>query len=119
VCIRRRVQRITPDIAAMCVSCPTNPTGNVLTQNEFDSLHALADAHGIPLILDNAYGHPFPGVIHNGFQPKWQPGMIFSISMSKVGLPGVRTAAAVGYLSSDAAGYVTGQVLTVDGGLPM
>jgi valine--pyruvate aminotransferase len=25
----------------MCVSCPTNPTGNVLTQNEFDSLHAL------------------------------------------------------------------------------
>lgn len=84
--------RITPDIAAMCVSCPTNPTGNVLTQNEFDSLHALADAHGIPLIIDNAYGHPFPGVIHNGFQPKWKPGMIFSISMSKVGLPGVRTA---------------------------
>ena len=30
--------RITPDIAAMCVSCPTNPTGNVLTQNEFDAL---------------------------------------------------------------------------------
>jgi valine--pyruvate aminotransferase len=56
--------RITPDVAAMCVSCPTNPTGNVLTQNEFDSLYA----------------------------PKWQPGMIFSISMSKVGLPGVRTA---------------------------
>ena len=87
--------RITPDIAAMCVSCPTNPTGNVLTQNEFDSLHALTDAHGIPLIIDNAYGYPFPGVIHNGFQPKWQPGMIFSISMSKVGLPGVRNAIVV------------------------
>jgi len=87
--------RITPDIAAMCVSCPTNPTGNVLTQNEFDSLHAICDAHGIPLIIDNAYGHPFPGVIHNGFQPKWQPGMIFSISMSKVGLPGVRNAIVV------------------------
>ena len=84
--------RLSPDIAAMCVSCPTNPTGNVLTQNEFDSLHALCAAQGIPLIIDNAYGHPFPGVIHNGFQPKWQPGMIFSVSMSKVGLPGVRTA---------------------------
>ncbi len=83
--------RITPDIAAMCVSCPTNPTGNVLTQDEFDSLHALSEAHGIPLIIDNAYGHPFPGVIHGAFRPQWRPGMIFSISMSKVGLPGVRT----------------------------
>lgn len=84
--------RITPDIAAMCVSCPTNPTGNVLTQAEFEQLHALSQQHGIPLIIDNAYGHPFPGVIHGSFRPQWQQGMIFSISMSKVGLPGVRTA---------------------------
>lgn len=84
--------RITPDIAAMCVSCPTNPTGNVLTEAEFAKLRELALAHGIPFIVDNAYGHPFPGVIYTGFQPKWEPGMIFSISMSKVGLPGVRNA---------------------------
>jgi len=83
---------ITPDIAAICVSCPTNPTGNVLTEEEFKGLRELTQKHGIPLIIDNAYGHPFPGVIYNGFQPKWEPGMIFSISMSKVGLPGVRTA---------------------------
>ncbi len=83
--------KITPDIAAMCVSCPTNPTGNVLTQEEFDRLRDLAREHGIPFILDNAYGHPFPGVIHTGFTPKWEPGMIFSISLSKVGLPGART----------------------------
>lgn len=87
--------RLDPSIAAMAVSCPTNPTGNVLTENEFQSLHALCAAQGIPLIIDNAYGHPFPGVIHNGFQPKWQPGMIFSISMSKVGLPGVRNSIVV------------------------
>ena len=86
---------VTPDIAAIAVSCPTNPTGNVLTEEEFNRLRDLAAAHGIPFMVDNAYGFPFPGVIHNGFQPRWQPGMIFSISMSKVGLPGVRTAMVV------------------------
>ncbi|MEZ0257391.1 MAG: aminotransferase class I/II-fold pyridoxal phosphate-dependent enzyme, partial [Chthoniobacter sp.] len=52
----------------------------------------LSEAHGIPLIIDNAYGHPFPEVLYTGFHPRWEPGMIFSISMSKIGLPGVRTA---------------------------
>ncbi len=83
--------RITPDIAGVCVSCPTNPTGNVITAEEFARLRELAAHHGIPLIIDNAYGHPFPGVIFTGFRPQWDDGMIFSISMSKVGLPGVRT----------------------------
>lgn len=87
--------RITPDIAALCISCPTNPTGNVLTEDEFIRLRDLARQHVIPFIVDNAYGHPFPGVIHNGFHPRWEPGMIFSISLSKVGLPGVRTSIVV------------------------
>lgn len=83
--------RITPDIAGLCVSCPTNPTGNVISTDEFTRLRELSAQHRIPLIIDNAYGHPFPGVIYNGFRPQWDEGMIFSISMSKVGLPGVRT----------------------------
>lgn len=87
--------RLTPDIAAMCVSCPTNPTGNVLTEEEFTRLRDLARQHGIPLMIDNAYGHPFPDVIHGSFRPQWEPGMIFSISLSKVGLPGVRTSVVV------------------------
>lgn len=87
--------KITPDIAAMCVSCPTNPTGNVLTEAEFNQLRDLARHHGIPLMIDNAYGHPFPDVIHGSFRPQWEPGMIFSISLSKVGLPGVRTSIVV------------------------
>ncbi|HSJ02358.1 MAG TPA: aminotransferase class I/II-fold pyridoxal phosphate-dependent enzyme, partial [Verrucomicrobium sp.] len=66
--------KITPDIAAMCVSCPTNPTGNVLTPDEFNQLRDLARAHGIPLIVDNAYGHPFPDVLYTGFSPQWEEG---------------------------------------------
>ena len=84
--------RVTPDIAGIAVSCPTNPTGNVLTPEEFLRLRDLSRAHGIPFIVDNAYGHPFPDVIYTGLHPPWEPGMIFSISMSKVGLPGVRNA---------------------------
>jgi valine--pyruvate aminotransferase len=87
--------RLTPDIAAMCVSCPTNPTGNVLVPEEFERLRDLAREHGIPLMVDNAYGHPFPGVIEDDWRPVWEPGMVFSISLSKVGLPGVRTAVIV------------------------
>ena len=87
--------KITPDIAAVCVSCPTNPSGNVIGETEFAHLRNLTQQHGIPLIVDNAYGHPFPDVVHTGFAPHWEPGMIFSISLSKIGLPGARTAVIV------------------------
>lgn len=84
--------RITPDVAALCLSCPTNPTGNVVMLEEFARLKELARQHDVPLIVDNAYGHPFPDVLYTGFSPRWEEGMIFSISMSKIGLPGVRNA---------------------------
>ncbi len=48
------------DLGAVCVSRPTNPTGNVLTDNEMDHLTRFARARDIPLIVDNAYGAPFP-----------------------------------------------------------
>lgn len=47
----------------ICVSRPTNPTGNVITDEELLKLDALANQHGIPLVIDNAYGVPFPGII--------------------------------------------------------
>lgn len=43
----------------ICVSWPTNPTGNVITDEELLKLDALANQHGIPLVIDNAYGVPF------------------------------------------------------------
>jgi valine--pyruvate aminotransferase len=83
------------DIACIAVSRPTNPTGNVLTDDEVARLSALAARHAIPLILDNAYGAPFPNVIFTAAQPHWVPHVILTLSLSKLGLPGTRTAIVV------------------------
>jgi len=79
------------DIAAICVSRPTNPSGNVLTDEEIERLREIAREKGIPLIVDNAYGAPFPGVIFSEVTPVWDEGMILTLSLSKIGLPGTRT----------------------------
>jgi valine--pyruvate aminotransferase len=82
---------VTDDIAAICVSRPTNPTGNVLTDEEIARLSALAKKHGIPLIIDNAYGAPFPNIIFTDARPVWEEHIILTLSLSKIGLPGTRT----------------------------
>lgn len=82
---------VADDVAAICVSRPTNPTGNVLTDNEIAKLAALAEQHGIPLIIDNAYGAPFPNIIFTEATPVWNENIILTLSLSKIGLPGTRT----------------------------
>jgi valine--pyruvate aminotransferase len=79
------------DTAAICASRPTNPTGNVLTDGEVQRLAALARAHRIPLILDSAYGLPFPQIIFTDAAPYWDEDIILCMSLSKLGLPAVRT----------------------------
>ncbi len=87
---------ITPDIAAICASRPTNPSGNVLTDEEIARLADLAARHGIPLIIDNAYGAPFPGILFEPATPFWQPHVVLTFSLSKIGLPGTRTGIVIG-----------------------
>lgn len=82
---------IDDDIAAICVSRPTNPTGNLLTDAEMDTLDRLARSRDIPLIVDNAYGLPFPGIVFRDATPHWNDNTIFCMSLSKLGLPGART----------------------------
>jgi len=82
---------IDDEIAAICVSRPTNPTGNVLTDAEIKHLSELAAAHAIPLIIDNAYGAPFPNIIFSEVNPVWNENIILTQSLSKTGLPGTRT----------------------------
>ncbi len=81
---------IGDDIGAICVSRPTNPTGNVITDDEVKKLDALAKKHDIPLIIDNAYGVPFPGIIFSQATPHWNDNTILCMSISKLGLPGAR-----------------------------
>ena len=76
---------------AICVSRPTNPTGNVITDAELSRLDNLAQQYKIPLIIDNAYGHPFPGAIYTDATLTWNSNTILCMSLSKLGLPGLRT----------------------------
>lgn len=87
---------IHDDIGAICVSRPTNPTGNVLTDNEITKLAHLAKARQIPLIIDNAYGKPFPDIIYTEVNPYWDENCIICMSLSKLGMPGTRTGIVIG-----------------------
>lgn len=77
--------------AALCVSRPTNPTANVLTDDEISHLDQIAQQADIPLIIDGAYGVPFPNINFIQAEPHWNNNTILVLSLSKLGLPGVRT----------------------------
>ncbi len=82
---------VVDDIGAICVSRPTNPTGNVLTDEEIRKLDAIARDKGIPFIIDNAYGTPFPNIIYTEAQPLWNENTVVCMSLSKFGLPNLRS----------------------------
>ena len=87
---------IGDDVGLICVSRPTNPTGNVLTDEEIERLDVLARAKGIPLLIDNAYGTPFPNIIFTEVKPFWNSNTILCMSLSKLGLPGTRCGIVIG-----------------------
>jgi valine--pyruvate aminotransferase len=82
---------IDADIGAVCVSRPTNPTGNVLSDDEIGALDRRCRAAGVPLIVDSAYGLPFPGIVFTHAQSFWNDNTVLCMSLSKLGLPGART----------------------------
>ncbi|EMO42532.1 valine--pyruvate transaminase [Leptospira noguchii] len=84
------------EAGCICVSRPTNPTGNMITDQELEFLIERASNVGIPLLVDNAYGFPFPKVVFGKNSFIHRPGMIQGFSLSKLGLPGVRTGFVVG-----------------------
>ena len=78
-------------IAALCVSRPSNPTGGVISDQEVALLTAHAKQQSIPLIIDNAYGLPFPNTMYVPATLTWDDHVILCMSLSKCGLPGLRT----------------------------
>jgi valine--pyruvate aminotransferase len=83
--------RVDESVGLICVSRPTNPSGNVLTDDECQQLDRIAQRHDVPLLVDSAYGTPFPNIIFNDVNPFWNENCIVCMSLSKLGLPGART----------------------------
>lgn len=76
---------------AVCVSRPTNPSGNMVADQELQKLLSECEASGIPLIIDGAYGLPFPNIVFSDATPYWNENIILCLSLSKLGLPALRT----------------------------
>lgn len=86
----------TGTVGAIAVSRPSNPSGNVLTDEEVALLDGLAAKYGVPLLIDNAYGNPFPGIIFSPATTTFSSNRIQTFSLSKLGLPGTRTGIVIG-----------------------
>lgn len=84
------------ETAAICLSRPTNPTGNVCSDGELAMLAERASAAEVPLIVDCAYGEPFPGITHVPHNLPWSSSLVACFSLSKLGLPGMRLGLVVG-----------------------
>lgn len=82
---------IDDSVGLICVSRPTNPSGNVLTDDECRQLDKIAGNQKVPLLIDNAYGTPFPNIIFTEVNPFWNDNCIVCMSLSKLGLPGARS----------------------------
>ena len=83
--------KIEDNDGAVCVSMPSNPTGNLLAQADLDRLTAETEKMETPLILDLAYGTPFPGICYQNRTYPFNANTIYCFSLSKIGLPGLRT----------------------------
>ncbi len=90
-CVDFDAVEVTGETGAICVSRPTNPTGNVITDQELARLEVLARDNDVPLIVDGAYGTPFPNLLFVDATPTWNEQIILCLSLSKLGLPAVRT----------------------------
>lgn len=84
------------DIGMMLVSNPANPSGSTLTPAELDALIGIAERRDVPLVVDNAYGDPFPSVVPGATPPVFHPHVINLFTFSKAGLPGLRVGFAIG-----------------------
>lgn len=80
------------DMGIMALSQPGNPTGGLLPLEQLTKLSDFAKKRSLPLLLDFAYGQPFPGITFIPQEvPRWEEHLIYSFSLSKLGLPGLRT----------------------------
>ena len=90
--------QLSIDQTTGCVifSRPCNPTGNVLTDDEVKKIADLAAAFDVPVLVDSAYGPPFPSLNFTEMTPIFGGNIVHCMSLSKAGLPGERIGIAIG-----------------------
>jgi valine--pyruvate aminotransferase len=87
---------INEQVGCVLFSRPCNPTGNVLTDDEVKKIAALAAPYDIPVLIDSAYGPPFPALNYTDMTPLFGDNILHCMSLSKAGLPGERIGIAIG-----------------------
>lgn len=85
-----------PAIGMMLLSSPCNPTGRSIAPDELSALVRLAEERDIPLVIDHAYGEPFPRIAEPSAEPFSHPNVLNCFTFSKAGLPGERIGFAIG-----------------------
>jgi valine--pyruvate aminotransferase len=78
------------------LSSPCNPTGRSIEADELAALIRIAEENDIPLVIDHAYGEPFPAIAETAVRPPLHPNVINSFTLSKAGLPGERIGFVIG-----------------------
>jgi valine--pyruvate aminotransferase len=84
------------DAGMLLMSSPSNPAGRCASAEEMATLATIAADRGVPLVVDHAYGQPFPRIVDTPAPPLWHPNVINCFTISKAGLPGERLAFAIG-----------------------
>ena len=88
--------KITENTGCVLFSRPCNPTGNVLTDEEVKKIADLAAPYDVPVLIDSAYGPPFPALNFTEMTPIFGGNVLHCMSLSKAGLPGERIGIAIG-----------------------
>ncbi|UXI69181.1 valine--pyruvate transaminase [Tahibacter amnicola] len=86
---------IGEDVGALLISRPGNPTGMVIPDAALEQLAGRAAQAQVPLIVDSAYGLPYPALNRVAMRPLFDSHVVHCMSFSKAGLPGARIGVAV------------------------
>ncbi|MEO1340231.1 MAG: valine--pyruvate transaminase [Cyanobacteria bacterium J06635_13] len=88
--------QINEQTGCVIFSRPSNPTGNVISDEEVAKISQLAAAYDVPVLVDSAYAPPFPALNFTAMTPQFGDNIIHCMSLSKAGLPGERIGIAIG-----------------------
>lgn len=84
------------EVGMLLLSTPSNPAGRAVEPAELDALVEAARRRDVPLVLDHAYGEPFPRIGETRTSPRWDEHVVNLFTVSKAGLPGERIGFAIG-----------------------